>query len=88
MHVIASEKQGRLKLAHAAIGWMYDNTTFENISAFIPAYKRHVVLFAEMCGMRRVGVLEQSVRKGGQLFDQVIYQTTRQEFREVYGWKQ
>ena len=88
IHVIASEKQGRLKLAHAAIGWMYDNTGFENISAFIPVYKRHVILFAEMCGMRRVGTLERSVRKGGELFDQVIYQTTRQEYREVYGWKQ
>jgi hypothetical protein len=84
IHVTMSpDVKDKVQAARAAVGWMFDNSPFKAISAFIPEDALKVRHFAAMCGMQRIGKIDGSFRKNGKTVGQVIYHCTEQLYREA-----
>lgn len=54
------------------IAWLWDNTGFEKVIGFTPAYNFAALKTAEAAGLERIGVITKSLKKFGKLQDQVV----------------
>jgi hypothetical protein len=80
--VIGPEGRGKkaIKAAREAMAYIFENSTFEKITAMAPADNRPLGVYARACGFRREGTLSKSLRRGGQLIDQHIYSFEKERF--------
>jgi hypothetical protein len=63
------------------IAWLWNNTAFLKLIGFTPAYNFAAVRVAERAGLERIGVLTKSLRKFGELQDQIIFAVSKPEER-------
>lgn len=83
VHVAVAEGvRGKTAIAAAkeAMRHVFENTTFEKITSAAPADNKSLRMFVRACGFRREGVLTQSLRRDGQLTDQIIYSMEKERF--------
>lgn len=73
-----------VKAEKRVIGWMFANTSCAKILGFTPAAYRHVILFHQLCGMKREGCSRKSFMKNGILYDEIITGITKED----WSWPQ
>ena len=72
------------KTAEAA-KWIYEHTTCECIMAFINEENKAARAVLAQGGLTRIGKTSGSVRFGGKLCNEIIYQMTKEEFYTLWG---
>lgn len=82
-HTVIQEKYRgtRLSIKAQHEGWrlVFNNTQFRKIVSLVPTYKRHVIRYAELLGMRLEGINRKSYLKNGKIYDQWMYGITSSE---------
>jgi hypothetical protein len=68
-----------------AARWVFENTTCENIMAFVNEGNKVARSVLAQGGLTRIGKTRDSVRFGGKLCDEIIYQMTLAEFNAIFG---
>ena len=74
-----------VKNCATAAKWVYENTTCENIMAFINEDNKGARWVLAHGGLTRVGKSKSSVRFGGKLCDEIVYQMTLEDFNALWG---
>ena len=57
--------------------WLWANTPAETAAGFTPACNRLALRYARQHGMRETGRIPRAYRRGGELFDLVVFAKTR-----------
>ena len=65
-------ENGSKDAANASVEWMFENTPCEKIISWVPSYNKTALHFALKCGCKEEGVIKDSYKKGGKLYDQHI----------------
>lgn len=65
--------------------WLFENTSCKKVMAMIPEYRRSLIRYARICGMKQEGISRKSFQRGGNLFDCVILGATKEELTTKYG---
>ena len=65
--------------------WLFGNTSCKKVVAMIPEYRRSLIRYARMCGMKQEGISRQSFQKGEKLFDCILLGATKEELTIKYG---
>ena len=68
-----------------AARWVFENTTCENIMAFINEDNKAARAVLAQGGLTRIGKTKDSVRFGGKLCSEIIYQMTIADFNAIFG---
>ena len=69
-----------IKRTAEAARWIFDNTTCEAIMAFINQANKPARSILAQGGLTQIGKTSKTVRFGGKLCDEIIYQMTKEEF--------
>jgi len=65
-------ENGSKDAANAAVEWMFENTPCEKIISWVPSYNKTALHFALACGCKQEGVVKDSYKKDGKLYDQYL----------------
>ena len=74
-----------LKKTAEAVRWIFDNTTCEAIMAFINEDNKAARSILAQGGLTVIGTTKGTVRFGGKLCNEVIYQMTKEEFDVLWN---
>lgn len=82
VHIAATpELWGKAEsFAREAIGWVFSNTIYSKMVAFIPEYNRLAISLANRCGFSKEGLIHKSFLKNFVLYNQVVLGLTKREF--------
>jgi RimJ/RimL family protein N-acetyltransferase len=64
------------------LDWIFTNTRYMKIVAFIPVYNKFTIQLAIKSGMKKEGCIEKSFLKNWILQDQLIYGLTKENFKK------
>lgn len=64
------------------LSWIFTNTSYMKIIAFIPSFNRPTIRIAEKSGMEKEGCIKKSFLKNWRLWDQMIYGLTKESFKK------
>ncbi len=74
-----------IKNCAKAAKWVFENTTCESIIAYINEDNKPARAVLAMGGLTRIGKTKNSVRFGGKLCNEIIYQMTLEDFNAIFG---
>lgn len=72
---ILPEGRGRMAVeaGKAAARWMFEHTTCEKLVGDVAADQKAMLLYSRLVGFKREGICTKSIRRNGQLLDQVMF---------------
>ena len=79
-NVLKHKRKEALNAATASVAWVFDNTRFLKIIAFVSPIFPNVCGFTEKCGFTKEGVITKSLLRDGVLYDQNVYGLTKEDF--------
>lgn len=88
MHVAIIEGENRkkgVKSAVRAARWMFRNTPCRKMVSYIPCFHDASLMFAQVSGMEKEGLLKSAYLYDGELFDLHIMGGTMERFIELHG---
>lgn len=88
VHVAITESSARshgVESSVSASRWMFSNTPCQKLITFIPIYHSPSIMFAQVCGMKKNGIITEAFLHNGCLYDMVVLEATKEEFNKLYG---
>ena len=77
---VSSELWGKsAEFVKEATQWLFSNTRYLKVIAFIPTYNRLTIKLAADCGMKKEGLIEKSFLKNWKLWNQEIWGLAKEE---------
>lgn len=73
----------RVRLSKEACIWMIKNRGARKIITHVPQGNRAAGIYAVACGLERVGVLTNAIKKDGVLLDMTLYQSKDRDVNQV-----
>ena len=84
--IIAGKNRNKgVKSAIKVCRWMFKNTPCRKLISYIPSFHEASVMFSQVCGMEKEGLLKKSYLYNGGLFDLHVMGGTRERFIELHG---
>jgi len=78
--VLPKNRKCAVDIIHESVAWIFKNTQYIKIIAFIGTCFPNVCKFAEKCGFSNEGTIKSGVFRDGTLYDQIIYGLTKEDF--------
>ena len=73
----------KVRLSRDACAWMVKNKGVRKFITHVPEGNRAAGIYAVACGMERVGVLSNAIKKDGILLDMTLYQSKDRDINNI-----
>jgi len=70
-----------IKAAKQAMEWMFTGTSCLKLISWVPVFNKAAIKFSLMCGLKKEGNSAKSFFKDGNLYDQILFGITKEEFK-------